>query len=611
MAFSPEFLEELRLRAGVIEVVGKRVQLQRRGRDLIGLCPFHTEKTPSFHVYEDHYHCFGCGAHGSVFDFVMQTEGLSFPEAVERLAAAAGMQVPVDTPEEQERQHRRDTLHEVLEAACRWFEKALRMPEGRAGLAYLQRRGLDETTIRRFRLGFAPDSRTALKAALAREGVDEPRMVEAGLLVRPEEGGRAPYDRFRGRVMFPIEDRKGRVIAFGGRIIGDGEPKYLNSPETPVFHKGYTLYNIAKAVPAARKSGSLVICEGYMDVIALDRAGFPHAVAPLGTALTPQQIQELWRVVPEPVLCFDGDAAGQKAMARAAENALAVIRPGYGLKFAVLPAGEDPDSLIGRSGAEAMKGVLDHAERLSDVLWRLETGVHAPSTPEGLAALRQRFEDLSRRIGDATFRGYFAKWFKDRIWKESAAVPKPRRSKGAAPLRDIASPAAARRPLDAGAMRKRVLVAALLLRPELFDEVAERLGRLDIEDARLDKLRQELLKTLAGHPTLDSSGLQSQLCGHGFSEDVNWLLSRSVLMHGAFARPDVPADEVRAGWEGVFALLARDELGSEVAMARQQAGKDMTSESFGRVGALRIQQQTNHLTDDEPDAGTADGRPDR
>lgn len=605
MAFPPEFLEELRLRVGTIEVVGKRVRLQRRGRDLLGLCPFHKEKTPSFHVYDDHYHCFGCGAHGSVFDFLMQAEGLSFPDAVERLAAEAGMAVPNESPEERERAERRETLHDVLDAACRWFEKCLRMPEGRAGLAYFQKRGLDDAVLKRFRLGFSLDSRTALKTALAREGFDESRMVEAGLLVRPEERDRPSYDRFRGRVMFPIEDRRGRVIAFGGRVIGDGEPKYLNSPETPVFHKGHTLYNLAKALPAARKAGTLIVCEGYMDVIALDRAGFAHAVAPLGTALTPQQIQELWRTVAEPVMCFDGDAAGQKAATRAAENALAVIRPGFGVRFAVLPAGEDPDSLIAREGASAMTAVLDKAERLSEVLWRIESLRHPPTTPEGVAALRQSFEEHARRIGDATFRSYFMKWFKDRIWAQNSPPPRTQKRREPTKLRNIAAPSEARKTTDTQALRQRLLVAALALHPALFDDVSERLGMLEIKDTRLDKLRQEILKTLAIEPALDSTGLQRQLCGHGFSEDVAWLLSRSVLMHGAFGKPDVPVDEVRAVWEDVYALLSRDALGTDISAAQGQLGKDMTTRTFERVAALRIQQQETHSAGERTESDVA------
>ena len=338
MAFSDQFLEELRARAGLADVVGRRVRLQRKGREHLGLCPFHKEKTPSFTVNEEKgfYHCFGCGAHGSVFDFVMQTEGLSFPEAVEKLAGEAGIDIPRDTPEEQERQRQRQTLYDVAEQAAVFFERQLRMPEGRRALDYLKSRGLDDATIARFRLGFAPPGRGALKGALAREGIPENLMLAAGLIIRPPGGaGDTPasapgatthqtYDRFRGRVMFPIADARGRVIAFGGRILGEQEartggartgtendaagrgeaptgtdikgPKYLNSPETALFKKGEVLYGLKAASGPARKAGAIVVAEGYMDVISLNRAGIENAVAPLGTALTEEQMRLLWRV---------------------------------------------------------------------------------------------------------------------------------------------------------------------------------------------------------------------------------------------------------------------------------------------------------------------------
>ncbi|MEK9724579.1 MAG: DNA primase, partial [Rhodospirillaceae bacterium] len=357
MAFSEQFLDELRGRVGLADVVGRRVKLTRKGREHSGLCPFHKEKTPSFTVNEEKgfYHCFGCQAHGSVFDFVMETEGLSFPEAVERLAVEAGMEVPRDTPEDRVRQKQRQTLFDVTEAAAVAFEKALRMPEGRVAREYLAGRGLDEATVTRFRLGFAPAGRTWLRTDMARANVEAGPLVAAGLLIQPDSG--EPYDRFRGRVMFPITDRRGRVIAFGGRILGDGEPKYLNSPETPLFHKGNNLYGLHLAGLAARQADRLIVTEGYMDVIALAQAGFAEAVAPLGTALTEDQIALLWKVVREPVLCFDGDAAGQRAATKAAGRALSQLKPGYGLRFAILPTGEDPDSLVQKRGAAAMQAL--------------------------------------------------------------------------------------------------------------------------------------------------------------------------------------------------------------------------------------------------------------
>ncbi|NQV57629.1 MAG: DNA primase, partial [Rhodospirillales bacterium] len=321
MAFSPQFLDELRGRLDLAGIIGKRVRLQRKGREHSGLCPFHNEKTPSFTVNEEKgfYHCFGCGEHGSAFDFVMKMDNLSFPEAVERLAAEAGMEVPQSTPEETRRATQAKSQLSIVEAAAVYFEKQLRLPSGKAAMDYLLARGIGEEAIRRFRIGFSLDSRDGLKLALARDGISESELLEAGLLIKPDEAARPSYDRFRGRVMFPISDARGRVIAFGGRILGAGEPKYLNSPETALFHKRLSLYGLAESVEMARERREIVVVEGYTDVIALHQAGLKFAVAPLGTALTEDQMRLLWRFAPEPYLCFDGDAAGGRAALRAAE----------------------------------------------------------------------------------------------------------------------------------------------------------------------------------------------------------------------------------------------------------------------------------------------------
>jgi DNA primase len=336
MAFPPRFLEDLRGRVSISDVVGRRVRLIRKGRgEATGLCPFHNEKTPSFTVSEDKgfFHCFGCGAHGDVIGFVMRSEGLEFPQAIEKLAGEAGMQVPRETPEERERAERQATLGGAVELAAKYFEQQLRASAGKAGLDYLKRRGLSDDTMRRFRLGFAPDSRHGLKAALEKAAIPEAIALEAGLLIKPDDGGHA-YDRFRGRVMFPILDRRGQAIAFGGRILDQGEPKYLNSPETPLFHKGRVLYGLSHAQKTARETNEIIVVEGYMDVIALAQAGISNAVAPLGTALTEEQIALLWRVAQEPILCFDGDNAGQRAAARAADRAIPLLKPGLSLRFA-------------------------------------------------------------------------------------------------------------------------------------------------------------------------------------------------------------------------------------------------------------------------------------
>ncbi len=415
MAIPPEFLDELRNRLTLSEVVGRRVKLVKKGREHSGLCPFHNEKTPSFTVSDEKgfYHCFGCGAHGSAIDFVMNSEGLSFPEAVERLAAQAGMQVPQARPEDRERAEKRAGLIDVLEAACVWFEEQLRSEAGREARDYLAGRGLDPQTVKSFRLGFAPRQRGVLAKALRARGITVDQLLEAGLVKRAEQGesgaGGDPgegdlRDYFFHRVIFPITDRRGRVIAFGGRTLGESKAKYLNSPDTPLFHKGRVLYNLARARKAAHDTGELLVTEGYMDVIALAEGGFPAAVAPLGTALTEEQIEELWRLCAEPTLCFDGDAAGQRAAFRAAERALPLLKPGKSLLFALLPPGEDPDSLLRGQGAPALRAILEAAQPLADMVWRRAAENRPADTPERRAAIRAELRDQVRAIRDPELR---------------------------------------------------------------------------------------------------------------------------------------------------------------------------------------------------------------
>src|ERR1019366_1718779 len=343
MALPAGFLDELRARTPLAAVIGRRVRLARSGRQWKGCCPFHGEKTPSFYVYDDHFHCFGCGAHGDAVSFVMQSQGAAFPEAVEQLAAEAGMEVPKPSAEAADAERRRLDLHAVLEAATKAFQRRLKLPEGVRALRYLHDRALTDATIDRFALGWSGEGRGALAADLAREGIEPAMLIEAGLM-KPAEDGRPASDFFFNRVMFPIRDRRGRVISFGGRVLGDGQPKYLNGPETALFSKRRNLYalDLARAAPGA----AVVVVEGYMDVIALHQAGFTGAVAPLGTALTEEQLEELWRLTPAPVLCFDGDAAGARAAARSADLALPLLAPDRTLRIATLPEGEDPDTLV-------------------------------------------------------------------------------------------------------------------------------------------------------------------------------------------------------------------------------------------------------------------------
>ena len=434
MGFPPRFLDELRERLDLAGVIGKHVKLTRRGREYVGLSPFKAEKTPSFTVVPEKgfYHDFASGEHGDIIDFVMKVEGLSFPEAVEKLASDAGMDVPRDTPEERARAKRRADLFDVLELATRFFERQLRMPEGKKALDYLLTgRGLAEETIERFRLGYAPDHPQSLRNELAREKITEDRMIAGGLRKRAEDG--RGFDYFRGRVMFPIADKRGRVLGFGARIMGDGRPKYLNSPETPLFHKGRVLYGLHQAVKPAMDAGRLLVAEGYMDVVALAQAGFPHAVAPLGTALTEEQIARAG-ICNEPILCFDGDVAGARAAMRVG-RVLPLLKPGHSLRFAALPEGEDPDSLVGKFGKAGMESAIEEALPLSEIVWRHETRGKPVSEPEARAALDRRLDDHVRRIGDAMVRKHFSQAFKDRLLRSSgapaAAGPVPTVARGA------------------------------------------------------------------------------------------------------------------------------------------------------------------------------------
>ena len=614
MAIPSRFLDELRERIGLADVVGRRTRLAKKGREHSGLCPFHKEKTPSFTVNEDKgfYHCFGCGAHGSAFDFVMETEGLNFREAVEKLASEVGMQVPQDSPEERQRAERKNTLFDVVEAACRHYEQALRRPEGAHALEYLRGRGLSEQTIAKFRLGFAPDRRDGMKAALGAQGIGEAELVAAGMIIKRDDG--STYDRFRGRVMFPILDRRGRVVAFGGRILGSdkGVAKYLNSPETDLFHKGRLLYAMDSAQVAARAGQNLIVTEGYMDVIALYQAGFEGAVAPLGTALTEEQIQELWKITPEPVLCFDGDNAGQRAAVRASERALPLIKAGVGIRFATLQAGEDPDSLVQAKGPAAFAEVIAAAKPLSQVLWEQEVSAGTTDTPEGRAALQKRLDDHVRHIEDATVRSHFQSTFKDRVWQlgrdsrgggaggksggswqnyKAGRSFKPQRPpvfEGEANKQQAVKSAR----VDMTRSREEILLAALINHPDLFDEVGERLGSVAFTTLELDNLRQEALKTLAGETSLDRADFQRHLRDGGYSTILDSLLSSRVFGHAYFARPDEDTLSALEGWNETYELYCRRDLQAELDDAQRQLAAHMTPETFERFRALKMQEQT-------------------
>lgn len=419
------FIDELRARVSIADVVGAKVKLTKKGREYQGLCPFHNEKTPSFTVNESKgfYHCFGCGAHGDIIKFEMEANGLPFIDALQKLAHQAGLQMPQLSAKDKKEEDERKSLYEIMETACAFFERELRMPDGVSGLKYFtEKRGLSPETLKKFRLGFAPNN-NALMAHLKAQGIDEKDMKELGLIAIPEDTSRRPHDFFRNRVMIPITNKQGKIIAFGGRVMEKIEPKYLNSPDTPIFNKRRNLYNLDKAREVAYKEKKLIICEGYMDVIALDRYGFGYAVAPLGTALTEEQIAEAWRVCPEPILCLDGDSPGVKAAMRTVDRVLPMLKAGYSLQFLFLPDNQDPDEYLQAHGHDSFAALMRKTSPLIDILWRKYTENEDSSTPEKKALIEKTLLSEVAKIGDATVRSYYAQEIRSRIYAAFRRTP--------------------------------------------------------------------------------------------------------------------------------------------------------------------------------------------
>ncbi len=520
MSLSPQWLDELRSRITLSSVIQRTTRLTKAGREFKACCPFHNEKSPSFTVNDEKgfYHCFGCGAHGDAIRWMTDQRGLAFLDAVKELAAEAGMEVPAPDPHFARQAERRDSLHDVMAAAQKWFTECLASPEGEHARAYLATRGFDAHTTVRFGFGYAPAGRQSLKQALGQ--FPEAMLIEAGLRIAVD--GKEPYDRFRGRLMLPIEDARGRVIAFGGRILDKDKkdaPKYLNSPDTPLFDKGRTLYNLHRAGPASRQAKRVVVVEGYMDVIALAAAGIAEGVAPLGTALTERQIEMLWRLVETPILCFDGDAAGQRAAMRAVSRALPLLRPGHSLQIVRLPKGLDPDDLIKRDGVRALETLLASPQGLLETLWEYERDAAPLHSPEDKAGLKARLMAHVDTIADPDIKSLYRRELNDRY----SAFAFPRREEGSWKARRPGA-AGASPSLHSGRLRRATtggsrdalsaaVIAGLLRWPEQIARHAESLARLSILDARFEAL---LDAADAGH-VLESEPLATILTQRGLA----------------------------------------------------------------------------------------------
>ena len=568
MAFPPDFLEQLRERVSLVDIVSRHVKLQRRGREYVGLSPFKQERTPSFTVVPEKgfFHCFSSGEHGDVIGFLMRMEGLSFPEAVEKLAQAAGLEVPRESPEAAAQARRRRGLLDAVEAAAAFYERQLRLPAGRRAMDYLRGRGLDDDTIGRFRLGYAPGESGAVAQALKRGGFEAETLLEAGLL-RLREGAEAPVASLRNRVVFPITDRRGRPIAFGGRTLGDAQPKYLNTPETPIFRKGEVLYGLAQARDAAWRAKEIVVVEGYMDAIALSQAGFAHTVASLGTAFGENQLRALWRIVDEPVLCFDGDEAGQRAARRAAERALPLLAPGKSLRFARLPDDRDPDDLVRQDGAAALRAVVERAQAPIDLLWSSEAAAVRPDSPDRRARFSGNLLALASGIRDRTVRRYYEAEIRSRLQEQfgvnlrpetGAHRPAPPSSAGGGRDRGQARIAGLRERQVQG------VLAAAVNHPGLAVEFAREIAELECA-ASLDRLRQEILRLAAEGEGIDAGVWRTHLETVGLSGAIGGVLCEAVYSLASFARPNAAIAEARKGMEQVFAAYRSAAMEREVA----------------------------------------------
>jgi DNA primase len=579
MALPPNFLDELRARTPLPALVGRRVRLARSGRQWKGCCPFHGEKTPSFYVYEDHYHCFGCGEHGDAITFVMKSQGAAFMEAVEQLAAEAGMEVPKPSPAAAEAEAHRLDLYAVLNAAATAYQRRLFLPEGARALAYLRGRALTDDTIRRFGLGWSGEGRGALAAELSRESIEPTMLFDAGLM-KPPEDGRPAADMFFGRVMFPIRDRRGRTISFGGRILGDGQPKYVNGPETALFSKRRTLFALDFAREAARGGAAVLAVEGYMDVIALHQAGLAGAVAPLGTALTEEQLEELWHLSPQPVLCFDGDPPGARAAARAADLALPLLTAERSLKLATLPAGEDPDTLVRRQGAPAMQAVLAAARPLHEALFDLLRETIGDATPELRATFSKHLDATAARIRDRSLAWEYRDAFRTRfreLYRRPARSPRggpapaPRSRVPARPILDAA---------NATAERARNLVAILLGHPTLLADVEEAFGGLELPGP-LARLRAAMLDWSEGAELLDSASLMSHLTAIGLAAEAAQTIAASTTKCAAPGAMPAQAEEV---WWHFFGLMRGSSLDADIAQAKRDFDREPAAAQRRLIG---------------------------
>jgi DNA primase len=615
----------------VSDVVRHRVKLKREGREWKGLSPFNTEKTPSFCVNDQKMAWFdhSAGKNGNIFDFLMETEGLSFPEAVKRLAHDAGLALPRVSPEAEAEEKARASLHEVLALAAAYFSARLASGQGRAARAYLDGRGLDGELQTKFGLGYALPEKYALRDALAAKGIPVQAMIETGLLIHGEDIA-VPYDRFRDRIMFPIHDVSGRVIAFGGRALAkDAQPKYLNSPETALFHKGAILYNQHRARKAAHEGAQVIVVEGYIDVIAMTSAGFEATVAPLGTALTPDQCELLWKMSEEPILCFDGDRAGRKAAYRAIDMALPLIGPGRSLGFALLPEGEDPDDLVRASGREGVAQLLLQALPLAELIWKRETENKDIGTPERRAGLERRLREIAGEIRDEPLRRHYQADFKARLYQffkrqffskggarpfkgtadyARTAGPNPRWQRSGEFQSNLAAPPPVSQSLAGSPLfrpdkstlppREGLILLLLLNHPGLIGKHVEELAEIVFSSAEAGALRDALIafsvSPAAAAPldktSPDAASLRAAAEGQGFGPILHKLDAMAAHASHWYVKAGAAEADAEEVLKQALSLHHRARaLHKELQLAELALGKDSSEANLGRLKDIQAQ----------------------
>ena len=580
MAVPPEFIEELRARTTLSDLVGKRVKLVPKGGRLAGLCPFHSEKTPSFYVNdsEGFYHCFGCGVSGDAIGFLRESDGMDFMEAVRYLADVAGMVVPNNAPQDSEKAEQRKQAIDALEFAAQFYQTNLDSPVGKGASEYIRSRGLDAHIVSQFMLGYAP--RSGLYPSLQQRKFPKELIVQTGLAGISERDGQ-PYDYFRDRLMFPIQNRQGRVIAFGARALGEAQPKYLNSPEGPTFSKKAVLYGWTQARALLRQSLPLLVVEGYMDVIAVSASGVAAALAPLGTALTEQQIQLVWKLHTEPILCFDGDAAGQKAASRAIERILPLLEPGRTVRIASLPSGQDPDDILKSEGEEGLRRVLSAASGILDSLWQRKFSEYrledARTQPGARAAFWADMRQLVRSISHNQTRTAYLDDVEYRIGVMRAAL------KGASATAtggyssggyQAGQMVRTRRPKTGLRIQYQAALALLVRFPELFSDFAEELAMMQFDDNDLENLKKQIIDLLIATPDLDEAAVRYHLEYSGSNTVVDDLFGLDMT-----ARLDAIFKQGSAGWTAVRAKEILTEILDRLLHKTRRAGQARSNRS--------------------------------